>query len=299
MRLRLAPDSTYHVGRLRALRATEVRLVPREVDTVEVYPLIAGSVLEVPAGGGALAVLESGGKGWLAGMALSGLYALLAQGTGAAGVSETTFLASAMGGAAVGLVWGGTRLNRWRPVALEAVDAVSTVDEPVADRAAAEADFASARSWVRVRTREGERHVGAVRSFDDGTLSIRRSDGRLAEMSLSSLTRVQVHRGRTHKPLSWMFRGLAGGAVLGAVIGLAADRFGAYGCAVGSCGERRWLRAVRRGAIEGTAVGAVFGLMHTSDDWEDVAVQAVPQVLVAPTTGGLSVGLVLGEGVRR
>lgn len=175
---------------------------------------------------------------------------------------------------------------------------------PSAARAQTAADPAPG-TRVRVVDAGTGRVVGTVSAVRGDTLVVVSGKGESARevaLSVSSIRRLQVSRGRPSRPLSAL-QGAGIGAVSGSVGGLlgitAANlRYGgpcdgtADDLLCFSTGE--WaLIAVMIGAPMGAASGAVLGFVFPQERWRSISTRHAPAFTVAPAGDAVQLGLSL------
>jgi hypothetical protein len=224
-------------------------------------------------------------------MAASEMVYFVANGTPVGDGIDSYLTTGAILGLVAGIVVGAYRQNRWEVVPL---GSVSDIEAAPPAEVAPPPDFSTVRSWVRVRTTDGRRYEGAVRSASVQALTMQLTDGELVTVPLASLKTVELHQGLRRQPLRSMAEGVLGGAAVGAVVGWGIDRFIEVECFFGTCPRSRIPRYARRGAIEGLIAGTIVGLFREVDRWEGVPLAQAPHIIVAPASDG---GLVLGVSI--
>jgi hypothetical protein len=133
---------------------------------------------------------------------------------------------------------------------------------------------------------------GTVSSLDTASITLAVPGEALSSeqtIPLTSVSRLEIYRGRSHSPLKGMGTGLLVGAGAGLAIGIGAATEdsdfvceGAGCIAIGTLG----------GAFWGVVIGGLFGAAIGHDEWDEVMVLR-PGVSVQPAGGGFALALSL------
>jgi hypothetical protein len=138
--------------------------------------------------------------------------------------------------------------------------------------------------WVRVRFGGGGDQVieGSLQGIEeDGLLVLSPEGTQTSRIPMDRVREFRVLRGSKNQALMGLGVGLAGGAVVGGLIGLA-DGDDESGFIRFSAGEKAAMGAVAFGLIGGAA-GLVIGAVSRTDRWERASLPALtPSVQVAP-----------------
>jgi hypothetical protein len=133
--------------------------------------------------------------------------------------------------------------------------------------------------------------VGTVLALRPDTIVVGNDEP--VELAISSLTRLEVSRGRESKARTGGIVGLIGGAVAGAVICIASK------CSLTSQsvepledeGLNSIALAAALGGVAGYGVGVLIGSTIKVDRWEEVPLDRLRVTLLPQRRGGVTVGL--------
>jgi hypothetical protein len=134
---------------------------------------------------------------------------------------------------------------------------------------------------------------GVVSSLDPAFIKLtvprdRRNPERM--IPLSSVSRIEVYRGRKHSPLPGMGTGLLIGAGIGLGIGVAAaTENDNWVCDGAEC----IFGGALGGGLWGVIIGGLFGAAFGQEQWDEVTLVG-PRVSVQPAGGGFALAVSLG-----